>query len=64
MQYAVGNKKQVQKRILDTYNDLYAIDAETNDLIIECCPTKDAIINLCIKEGDEENIYCRMWNRH
>ena len=53
-----------RKCILDRYNDQYAIVAETDDLIIEYCPRKEAIINLCIKEGEEENQYSRMRKRH
>ena len=53
-----------RKCILDRYNDQCAIVAETDDLIIEFCPRKEAIINLCIKEGEEENQYSRMRKRH
>ena len=53
-----------RKCILDRYNDQCAIVAETDDLIIEYCPRKEAIINLCIKEGEEENQYSRMRKRH
>ena len=53
-----------RKCILDRYNDQCAIVAETDDLIIEYCPRKKAIINLCIKEGEEENQYSRMRKRH
>ena len=53
-----------RKCILDTYNDQCAIVAETDDLIIEYCPRKEAITNLCIKEGEEENQYSRMRKRH
>ena len=44
-----------RKCILDTYNDQYAIVAEANDLISEYYPRKEAIINLCIKKGRDEN---------
>ena len=53
-----------RKCILDRYNDQYAIVAETDDLIIEYFPRKEAIINLCIKEGEEENQYSRIRKRH
>ena len=52
-----------RKCILDTYNYQCTI-AETDDLIIEYCRRKDAIINLCIKEGEEESQYSRMRKRH
>ena len=32
--------------------------------MIEYCPRKDAIINLSIKEGEEESQYSRMQKRH
>ena len=53
-----------RKCLLDTYNDQHAIVAETDDLIIEYCPRKETIINLCIKDGDEVNQYCRMRKLH
>ena len=53
-----------RKCILDRYHDQCAIVAETDDLIIEYFPRKEAIINLCIKEGEEENQYSRMRKRH
>ena len=42
-------KNKFRKCILHTYCDQYAIVAETDDLIIEYRPGKEAIINLCIK---------------
>ena len=42
------------------HNDQCAIVIETDDLIIEYCARKEAIINLCIKDGEEENQYFRM----
>ena len=53
-----------RKCIHDTYCDQCAIVAETDDLIVEYCPRKEAIIHLCIKEGEEENRYSRMRKRH
>ena len=53
-----------RKCILDTYNDQCAIVAETDDLIIEYCPRKESIINLCIKEGEEESQYSGNRKRH
>ena len=53
-----------RKCILDTYRDQYAIVAKTDDLIVEYCPRKEAIINLCIKEGENENQYSRMRKRN
>ena len=53
-----------RKCILDTYCNQYAIVAETDDLIVEDCPRKEAIINLCLKEGEEENQYSRMRKQH
>ena len=53
-----------RKFILDTYCNQYAIVTETDDLIVEYCPRKEAIINLCIKQGEEENQYSRMQKRH
>ena len=38
--------------------------AETEDLIIEYCMTTEKIINLCAKEGERENLYVRLRNRH
>ena len=52
-----------RKCIYDTYCDQCAIVAETDDLIVEYCPRKEAIIHLCIKEGEEENQYSRMRKR-
>ena len=53
-----------RKCILDRYNDQCAIVAETDDLIIEYCPRKEAIINLCIKEGEKKHQFSRMRKRH
>ena len=53
-----------RKSLLDTYNYQCTIVPETDDLIIEYCPRKDAIINLCLKEGEEESQYSRMQKRH
>ena len=53
-----------RKCILDKYCNQYTIVTETDDLIVEYCLRKEVIINLCIKEGEEENRYSRMPNRH
>ena len=53
-----------KKLIIDTYRDEYAIVAETEDLIVEYCVREKAITNLCAKEGEPENQYCKMRKRH
>ena len=53
-----------KKIIIDTYRDEYAIVAETEDLIVEYCVREKAITNLCAKEGEPENQYCKMRKRH
>ena len=53
-----------KKMIIDTYRDEYAIVAETEDLIIKYCVRERAIINLCAEEGEPENQYWKMQNRH
>ena len=53
-----------KKIIIDTYRDEYAIVAETEDLIVEYCVREKAITNLCAKEGEPENQYCKMQKRH
>ena len=52
-----------RKCILDRYNDQCVIVAETDDLIIEYCPRKEAIINLCIKEREKKHQFSRMRKR-
>ena len=52
-----------RKCILDRYNDQCVIVAETDDLIIEYYPRKDAIINLCIKEREKKHQFSRMRKR-
>ena len=53
-----------KKIIIDTYREEYAIVAETEDLIVEYCVREKAITNLCAKEGQPENQYCKMRKRH
>ena len=53
-----------KKIIIDTYRDEYPIVAETEDLIVEYCVREKAITNLCAKEGEPENQYCKMRKRH
>ena len=53
-----------KKIIIDTYRDEHAIVAETEDLIVEYCIREKAITNLCVKEGEPKNRYCKMRKRH
>ena len=59
-----GSNNKFKKIIIDTYRDEYAIVAETEDLIVEYCVREKAITNLCTKEGEPENQYCKMRKRH
>ena len=56
--------KKFKKIIIDTYREEYAIVAETEDLIVEYCVREKAITNLCAKEAERENQYCKMRKRH
>ena len=54
-----------KKLIIDTYRDEYAIIAETEGLIVEYCVREKAkFTNLCAKDGEPENQYCKMRKRH
>ena len=53
-----------KKIIIDTYREENAIVAETEDLIVEYCMRERAIINLCDKEREAGNQYCKMRKRH
>ena len=57
-------KNKFKKIIVDTYREEYAIVAETEDLIVEYCVRERTITNLCAKEGEPENQYCKMQKRH
>ena len=53
-----------KKIIIDTYRDECAIVAEKEDLIVDYCVREKAITNLCAKDGEPENQYCKMRKRH
>ena len=44
-----SERNKFRECILDTYNDQYVFFAETDDLTIEYCQRKEAIVNLYIK---------------
>ena len=53
-----------KKIIIDTYREEHVIVAETENLIVEYCVSEKAITNLCAKEGEPGNQYCKMRKRH